>query len=70
MEKLLAEILAEMKYQTKLLENIFDTKRANGGPPSIEDIMRTATEIMLKMPGLQHIDQNKIRAAILGNNGE
>jgi|GEM_PF-3596567 len=70
MEKLLAEILAEMKYQTKLLESVFDNKRADG-KPDIQQIMETTMNVVMNMPMFKNmgLDQQKVREAILGSEG-
>jgi len=68
MEKLLTEILAELKYQTKLMETIFDNKRANG-KPDINQIMETATQIIMNMPMIKAMgfDQEKLRTFMQSN---
>ena len=64
MEKLLSEILAELKYQTKLLETIFDNKRANGAQENLE----AAMNMVLKMPFIKQmgVDPSKLKNAIIG----
>jgi hypothetical protein len=64
MEKILADILSELRYQNKLLESLFEKKRADGTNASIE----TAMNMVLKMPFMKQIgvDPAKLRQAILG----
>ena len=65
MEKLLAEILSELKYQTKLMETIFENKRANGA----EDPMEKVMNMILKMPFITKmgVSPQELRNAIIGD---
>jgi len=65
MDKLLAEILNELKYQTRLLETLFETKRANG----TEDPMEKVMNMIIKMPFIAKmgVDPQDLKNAIIGD---